>query len=75
VKKRKVGTIKTVGTMRKLKKVPKFRSEHEEAAFWSTHDSTEYVDYSKAKRALGEAVLYLSPESGHLSPKPSPHIP
>ena len=52
VKKRKVGTIKTVGTMKKLKEVPKFRSEHEEAAFWSTHDSTEYVDYSKAKRAL-----------------------
>jgi predicted DNA binding CopG/RHH family protein len=38
--------------MRKLKKRPSFRSERAEAEFWSTHDSTEYVDYSKAKRAL-----------------------
>ena len=38
--------------MRKLKRVPKFKSEKEEFEFWSTHDSTEYVDYSKAKRML-----------------------
>lgn len=38
--------------MRKLKRIPKFKSEGEEADFWSTHDSTEYVDYSKAKRAI-----------------------
>ena len=36
--------------MKKLKKIPYFRSEHEEREFWQTHDSTEYVDYSKAKR-------------------------
>jgi len=36
----------------KLKKLPKFKSEKEELEFWSTHDSTEYIDYSKAKRAL-----------------------
>ena len=36
--------------MSKLKKIPKFKSEAEEAEFWATHDSTEYVDYSKAKR-------------------------
>jgi predicted DNA binding CopG/RHH family protein len=35
--------------MRKLKKIPKFKSEAEEARFWAEHDSTEYVDYSKAK--------------------------
>ncbi len=35
--------------MSKLKKIPKFKNEEEEAEFWSTHDSTEYVDYSKAK--------------------------
>jgi hypothetical protein len=35
--------------MSKLKKIPKFKSEDEEAEFWSKHDSTEYVDYSKAK--------------------------
>lgn len=38
--------------MSKLKKVPKFNSEKEEFEFWSTHDSTEYVDYSRAKRVL-----------------------
>ena len=38
--------------MSKLKRVPKFKSEKEEFEFWSTHDSTEYIDYSKAKRVL-----------------------
>lgn len=38
--------------MKKLKKKPKFRSEQEEAEFWSNHDSTEYIDYSKARRTL-----------------------
>ena len=36
--------------MSKLKKIPKFKSEAEESEFWATHDSTEYVDYSTAKR-------------------------
>ena len=38
--------------MKKLKKLPQFKSEKEEFDFWSTHDSTQYVDYSKAKAAL-----------------------
>jgi len=38
--------------VRKLKKLPAFKTEKEEFKFWSTHDSTEYVDYSKAKRVL-----------------------
>lgn len=36
--------------MKKLKKIPKFTNEDEESDFWSTHDSTDYVDWSKAKR-------------------------
>jgi predicted DNA binding CopG/RHH family protein len=36
--------------MKKLKKVPTFNNEEEEFEFWSTHDSTEYVDWSKAAR-------------------------
>ncbi|MBI4009002.1 BrnA antitoxin family protein [Candidatus Roizmanbacteria bacterium] len=36
--------------MRKLKKIPYFKTEAEERKFWQTHDSTEYVDWSKAKR-------------------------
>ena len=32
------------------KKVRKFKNEDHERAFWATHDSTEYIDWSKAKR-------------------------
>jgi len=35
----------------KLKNIPKFKSEAEEREFWEKHDSTEYIDWSKAKRA------------------------
>ncbi len=35
-----------------MKKIPTFTNEAEEQAFWATHDSTEYVDWSKAKRAV-----------------------
>jgi predicted DNA binding CopG/RHH family protein len=35
---------------KKLKPIPNFRSEAEERKFWETHDSTDYVDWSKAKR-------------------------
>ena len=38
--------------MSKLKKIPRFKSEADEAEFWATHDSTEYVDYSTAKRVV-----------------------
>jgi hypothetical protein len=31
------------------KEIPTFNSEDEERAFWSTADSTEYIDWSKAK--------------------------
>lgn len=34
---------------RALKKTPAFRTEDEEREFWATHDSTEYVDWSKAR--------------------------
>jgi len=34
--------------MKKLKHIPKFKNEDEEGEFWATHDSTEYVDWSKA---------------------------
>jgi predicted DNA binding CopG/RHH family protein len=35
--------------MKKLKKIPKFKNEDKEREFWATHDSTEYLDLSKAK--------------------------
>lgn len=37
--------------MRKAKKVPEFKSEAEERAFWETHDSSDYVDWGKAQAA------------------------
>ena len=33
----------------RLKAIPEFRSESAERRFWETHDSTEYVDWSKAE--------------------------
>ncbi len=32
----------------KFKKLPKFESEEAEREFWSSHDSTEYLNWSKA---------------------------
>jgi predicted DNA binding CopG/RHH family protein len=32
--------------------MPNFKSEAEEREFWLTHDSTEYLDWSKAKKAV-----------------------
>jgi predicted DNA binding CopG/RHH family protein len=32
------------------KVVPKFRSEAEERAFWEAHDSSDFVDWSKAQQ-------------------------
>ncbi len=37
--------------MKKLKKIPVLKTEEEVDKFWSTHDSTDYIDWSKAKRA------------------------
>jgi predicted DNA binding CopG/RHH family protein len=33
----------------KKKQIPEFRTEDEEREFWATHDSTEYIDWSKAE--------------------------
>lgn len=34
------------------KNIPKFRTEAEERRFWQTHDSTDYIDWSKAEVAI-----------------------
>jgi predicted DNA binding CopG/RHH family protein len=34
--------------MKKLKKLPEFKTEAEERIFWETHDSSDYVDWKKA---------------------------
>ncbi len=37
--------------MSKLKKMPEFKTEAEERAFWESHDSSDYVDWSQAEQA------------------------
>ncbi len=34
--------------MKKLKKIPDFKTEDEEREFWDTHDTTDYLDWSNA---------------------------
>jgi len=38
--------------IKKLKKLPVFKNEDEEFEFWQKADSTDYFDWSKAKRGL-----------------------
>ena len=49
---------------KQLKKVPDFQNEDEEREFWSTHSTTDYVDWSKAYRPT-EPFPNLKP-SNHL---------
>ena len=35
-----------------VKKIPVFKNEDEEREFWANHDSTEFIDWSKAKRVI-----------------------
>jgi predicted DNA binding CopG/RHH family protein len=38
--------------MKKLKAIPDFENEQEEREFWESHDTAEYLDLSKANRAI-----------------------
>lgn len=31
--------------------IPKFKTEEQERAYWETHDSSDHVDWTKAKKA------------------------
>lgn len=35
-----------------MKEIPDFKNEEEERQFWAEHDSTRYVDWSKATRGV-----------------------
>lgn len=37
--------------MNKFTQLPKFKTASQEKAFWETHDSTDYIDWSHAKQA------------------------
>lgn len=34
------------------KKIPGFKTENEERAFWARHDSTGYIDWKKARKTV-----------------------
>lgn len=34
------------------KRIPRFKTEHEERRFWQTHDSTEYMDWDEAAETI-----------------------
>lgn len=38
--------------MKRLKDTPKFENEDQEREFWSEHDSTDYLDWSKGDIAV-----------------------
>jgi predicted DNA binding CopG/RHH family protein len=56
--------MKRMKSTKKLKALPTFKSEDEEREFWATHDSTDYVDWSKAERV---ALPNLKPSSQMIS--------
>ena len=35
--------------MKKLKEIPEFKNEDEEREFWLTHNSMDYIDWSKGR--------------------------
>ncbi len=43
---------KPIKTTNKTKAIPRFANEADERAFWETHDSAEYLDWSNAQRAM-----------------------
>ena len=47
-----------------MKTIPKFQSEAEERDFWESHDSTVYLDWSKAKKVR---LSNLKPSSTAIS--------
>ena len=45
-----------------LKSIPYFETEDEERAWWGSHDSTDYVDWSKARRVQFPNLKLTPPE-------------
>ncbi len=37
---------------KKLKEIPKFKSEKEEREFWAENDSTDFIDWNKAEATI-----------------------
>lgn len=35
-----------------IKRIPTFKTEEDEREFWASHDSTEYVDWKRARKVI-----------------------
>ena len=53
------------------KKIPNFKNEAEERAFWESNDSTEYLDWAKAKQV---ALPNLKPTTKTISLRLPKHL-
>lgn len=49
--------------MREQKKIPRFKTDEEMAAFWDTHDFTNYIEDTKP----ADDVRFVSPKKGTVS--------
>lgn len=56
---------------KRRKPVPVFASEAEERTFWETHDSADYVDWSKAQRVV---LPNLKPTTNTISLRLPQHL-
>lgn len=46
--------------MKKFKKIPKFKNENQERQFWAINDSTTYLNWAKAQRAIFPSLKHSS---------------
>ncbi len=46
------------------KKIPEFQNEDEERQFWAAHDSSDYIDWNKAKHVT---LPHLKPSTKTIS--------
>ena len=54
-----------------IKAIPQFANEAEERAYWETHDSTEHLDWSKARKI---SLLNLKPTTKTISLRLPQHL-
>ena len=47
---------------KEIKPIPHFETEDEERAWWGSHDSTDYVDWSKSRRVQFPNLKLTPPE-------------
>jgi predicted DNA binding CopG/RHH family protein len=56
---------------KQIKVIPEFANEQEEQRFWEQHDSSEYVDWNKARQVV---LPNLKPTTKTISLRLSQHL-